>query len=114
VTDQTDPTDPRPHVALLLGLASLGWYVTKIRPDRDAPVLWRVTITRYDGYASISVTEADPDDAFDELLRYARTDEEAPRASTSERRAALKLLPRPVVPSGEHTRGTAGAGPEEP
>jgi hypothetical protein len=72
--------------------------VTSIRPDRSAPVLWRVTIGRYDGFASISVTEADPDDALDELLRYALTDAEAPPASTTERRAALRLLPRPEEP----------------
>ncbi|HWO18417.1 MAG TPA: hypothetical protein VNO30_06560 [Kofleriaceae bacterium] len=71
--------DPRPHVAALLELGGLGWYVTEIRPDRDAPVLWRVTIKRYDGFASISVEDADPDDALDELLRYACVDAAGPK-----------------------------------
>jgi hypothetical protein len=103
--------DPRPYVAALLELCALGWYVTRIRPNRDAPVLWRVTITRYNECASITVTEADPDDAFDELLRYARTDAEAPRPSTSERRATLRLLPDPV---GSPDERPPGHGPEEP
>ena len=66
----------RPHVALLLELSAYGWRVTEIRPDRTEPRLWRVTITRYDGYASITLTEADPDDALQELARYACVDAE--------------------------------------
>jgi hypothetical protein len=79
-TDHHD-ADPRPHVAALLELSAFGWHVTEIRPDiggGDAPVLWRVTIRRYDGYASITITEADPDAALDELARYAAVDADAP------------------------------------
>lgn len=72
--------DPRPHVAALLELRSLGWHVTAIRPDVAAPALWRVAIERYDGYASIVVTEADPDEALDELIRYAVADADCPAA----------------------------------
>jgi hypothetical protein len=68
--------DLRPHVAALLELSALGWRVTEIRPDRTAPVLWRVTIERSDRCASISAMELDPDDALDELLRYACADHE--------------------------------------
>ncbi|HWO22545.1 MAG TPA: hypothetical protein VNO30_27490 [Kofleriaceae bacterium] len=85
-TQQEEPSltgcrtsEPRRHVAALLELSALGWHVTEIRPGRAAPVLWRVTIRRYDGYASITLTEADPDAALDELLRYAAVDGEAAR-----------------------------------
>jgi hypothetical protein len=73
------PGDPRPHVAALLKLSALGWHVTEIRPGRAAPVIWRVTIRRYDGHASITLTEADPDAALDELFRYAAVDAEEAR-----------------------------------
>jgi len=66
--------DSRPHLAALLTLAALGWYVIEIRPDRTRPVLWHVTIKRFDEYASITVTEVDPDEALDELIRYAAVD----------------------------------------
>lgn len=65
------PVDPRPHVAALLELSALGWHVAEIRPDRVAPVLWRVTIRRYDGYASSArvglMSLRWHDRAFDEL-----------------------------------------------
>ena len=48
-TTGPDGADPRPHVAAILELAALGWHVTEIRPDRNAPVLWRVSIERFDG-----------------------------------------------------------------
>jgi hypothetical protein len=93
----TNTPDPRPHVAALVELASLGWRVTEIRPHRE---LWRVTVTRYDGDATIGVTNIDPDAALDETLRYASVDDEptCEVAPTSERTA-----------SSEHT-----AHPEEP
>ncbi|HWO22351.1 MAG TPA: hypothetical protein VNO30_26515 [Kofleriaceae bacterium] len=74
-TDNSD-TDPRPHVAALFELSALGWRVTEIRPDR---ALWRVTVTRYDGDATIGVTDADPDEALDEAVRYAAVDAEEVR-----------------------------------
>ncbi len=66
----------RPHVATIVTLGAIGWYVTEIRPDidRDAPVLWHVTITRYDKNLSITLAEADPDVALEELARYAAAD----------------------------------------
>ncbi|HWO20996.1 MAG TPA: hypothetical protein VNO30_19650 [Kofleriaceae bacterium] len=71
-TDNSDP-DPRPHVAALRELSLLGWHVTEIRPDR---ALWRVTVTRYDGDATIGVTDHDPNEALDEVIRYAAVDAE--------------------------------------
>lgn len=75
-TDHHDD-DPRPHVAALITLGALGWYVTQIRPDRIGPGLWRVPVERFDGHASISVIEVDPDDALDEAIRYAAIDRRA-------------------------------------
>lgn len=73
------PDEPeRPHVATIGALGALGWHVTEIRPDRDDPALWRVTITRYDGNLSMTLIDADPDVALEELARYAATDAEAP------------------------------------
>jgi hypothetical protein len=74
--DAADASDQRPHVNMLRELAALGWYVTSIRPDREAPFLWSVTIMRFDGNASISTTDIDPDEALDEALRYASVDDE--------------------------------------
>lgn len=72
--------DPRihPHVATLIALGRLGWHVTEIRPDRDDPVVWRVTVTRYDKDMSMTLLEADPDVALEELARYAAADAEEP------------------------------------
>lgn len=66
--------DPRSYSAVLIALSVLGWYVSEIRPTPEPPTLWRVSIRRYDGEASISVTDADPDDALAELMRYASAD----------------------------------------
>src|SRR6187549_771500 len=74
-TDNSD-TDPRPHVAALRELGALGWRVTEIRPDR---ALWRVTVTRYDGDATIGVTDPDPDEALDEAVRSAAVDADEAR-----------------------------------
>ncbi|HWO18410.1 MAG TPA: hypothetical protein VNO30_06525 [Kofleriaceae bacterium] len=53
----------------------LGWYVTEIRPARDASALWRVEIERYDRAVSITALDAtDPDAALEELARYAAVD----------------------------------------
>jgi hypothetical protein len=108
--------DPRPHVAALITLGALGWYVTAIRPDRTQPVLWRVTIERFDGYASISVKEADPDDALDEVLRYAAIDREADindAPDAAARAAAAEGLSDPDVAlnkrTSEATEATANA-----
>ena len=76
-------TDLRPHVAAFLELSALGWHVTEIRPDRSAPPLWRVRIERYDGYASITVMEVDPDEALEEVIRYAAID--GPATAPAER-----------------------------
>ena len=89
-------TDPRPHLAALLELRWLGWHVTAIRPDVAAPVLWRVTITRYDGNASITVADVDPDDAIDELVHYASADAESPRATASRRAAVSRPAATPA------------------
>jgi hypothetical protein len=54
----------------------IGWRVTELRSDFDVPVLWRVTIGRYDGGVLITAIAADPDDALDELARYAAVGED--------------------------------------
>jgi len=72
-----DPEEPPPHVAMIIALAEIGWYVTEIRPSVDAPVQWRVAIKRHDGALAIVVLDAtDPDAALEELLRYAAVDAE--------------------------------------
>jgi hypothetical protein len=100
-----EATDPRPHVAVLLELAALGWYVTSIRPDRDAPVLWHVVVERFDRNATISVTDVDPDEALDELLRYASVDEEQ----------TYKVVPfAPAQSSADHVVGSQEHVPAAP
>lgn len=108
-------TDLRPHVAAFLELSALGWHVAEIRPDRSAPALWRVRIERYDGYASITVMEVDPDEALEELIRYAAIDgtekPSEPAAAPAER------LPDNLTPAatadGLPLPGTPDARPEE-
>jgi len=74
--DAVEPDrEVRPHVATLTALGVLGWYVTEIRPARDASALWRVEIERYDRAVSITALDAtDPDAALEELARYAAVD----------------------------------------
>ena len=104
------PGDPRPHVAALLELSALGWHVTEIRPGRVEPVLWRVTIRRYDGYASITLTEADPDTALDELSRYAAVDgKEARPAASGPAAAGATASGAANVPARRRRRGREGA-----
>lgn len=70
-------TPPRPCAATIIALGASGWHVTELRPDvpaADEPVLWRVTIERYDESMSITVTEADPEVGLEELARYAAVD----------------------------------------
>ncbi len=60
----------------IVALKRVGWRVVEIRPDdidRSA-ALWHTTIRRFDGDASMTVTAADPDDALEELVRYAQVD----------------------------------------
>jgi hypothetical protein len=110
--------DPRPHIAALLALIALGWHVTGILPDRTAPVLWRVTIERYDGFASISVTEADPDAALEELLHYASADAKPDVGLDATACAAATQGPNEPSGSGaapaERTPDAPAAGSEEP
>ena len=74
-----NPTrNPPPHIAALRELAVNGWYISEIKPDRTAPVLWRLSMRRYDSNASISVADGDFDAALAELLRYAAVDAEEP------------------------------------
>jgi hypothetical protein len=61
---------------LIAALEPVGWHVIEIRPSfiDDRPALWRVTIERYDESASMTVIDADPDDALADLARYAQAD----------------------------------------
>ena len=43
-------------------------------PPGDGPWLWHATIARYDQSVSMTITEADPDAALAELVRYAWAD----------------------------------------
>ena len=65
-----------PLVRHILELEALGWHVVRLRPSRtgDEPPLWHVTIERYDEGATMTMTEADPDAALAELVRYAQAD----------------------------------------
>ena len=64
------------YARLIAALDAIGWHVVEIRSDISGggAALWRATITRLDGDASMTVTAADPDDALEELARYAQAD----------------------------------------
>jgi uncharacterized protein (DUF2249 family) len=68
--------DEQPLVRHIVALEAAGWHLVGLRPSAPeaGPALWRATIARYDENASMSVTEADPDVALAELVRYARVD----------------------------------------
>lgn len=67
-----------PLVRHIVALEAAGWHLVGLRPSISGPeaetALWRVTIARYDENASITVTEADPDAALAELVRYTQAD----------------------------------------
>jgi hypothetical protein len=58
----------------ITALEAAGWRLVGLRPDVTGAALWRARSERYDESASISVTEADPDAALAELVRYAQVD----------------------------------------
>jgi hypothetical protein len=62
----------------IVALEAAGWHLVGLRTSLAGPeaetALWRVTIARFDEDASITVTEADPDVALAELVRYAQAD----------------------------------------
>jgi len=93
--DTTQEADQRPYVAVLLRLGELGWRVTELRADRTPPVIWHVTITRYDEDMTMSIVDANPEAALKELIRYASADEgavvPAPVASPDESAGAPGL-----------------------
>jgi hypothetical protein len=66
----------RSLVRHIVELEAAGWHVVELRPSTigDAPALWRVTIERYDESAFMTMTEADPEVALAELVRYAQAD----------------------------------------
>lgn len=68
--------DQLPLVRHIVALETVGWRLVGLRPsiDEDGPALWRATIARHDQNASMTITEADPDVALAELVRYARAD----------------------------------------
>jgi hypothetical protein len=59
-----------------LALEAAGWHVTELRPRGIAePLLWRVTIERYDQNLTMTIPEApDPDAALADLLHYVQAD----------------------------------------
>lgn len=67
-----------PLLRHIVALAAIGWRVVELRPSiyEGEAELWYVTITRVDFGASLTVTEADPDVALAELVRYAQVDAE--------------------------------------
>lgn len=69
-------TDARPHVAALRELAALGWHLVEIRPDREPPVLWTVTVRRYDHNVEVTIHDTDPDAALEGALHFAACDED--------------------------------------
>jgi hypothetical protein len=79
-SSEQDP-HARSLVRRIVELEAIGWHVVRLRPSTtgDAPALWRVTIERYDENATMTMTEADPDAALAELVRYAQADASWPR-----------------------------------
>ena len=67
-----------PLVRHIFALEALGWHLVRLQPSGTGAeveaTLWRATIERHDEGVSMSVTEADPDIALGELLRYAQVD----------------------------------------
>jgi hypothetical protein len=96
-------TDTRAHVTALRELAALGWHLVEIRPDHEPPVLWTVTVRRYDHNVEVKVTDADPDAALEEALHFAACDEDEPSVELPP-----ESSPPPMPPEG--TEGT----PEDP
>ena len=88
------PTDARPHVAALRELAALGWRVVEIRPDREPPLLWTVTVRRHDHNVEVTIHEADPDAALEEALHFAACDEDEPSVELPPE----SELPKPPAP----------------
>ena len=68
--------DARSLVRRIFELEAIGWHVVRLRPSTtdEASALWRVTIERYDENATMTITEADPEAALAELVRYAKAD----------------------------------------
>lgn len=65
-----------PLAHYIAALEPVGWRVVEIRPNLTdgTAALWRVTIERHDRNVSMTVTEANPDEALAELTRYAQAD----------------------------------------
>ena len=96
-------TDTRAHVTALRELAALGWHLVEIRPDREPPLLWSVTVRRFDHNVEITVTDADPDAALEEALHFAACDEDEPSVElppASEPLPALEPPPEFKGPPG--------------
>lgn len=72
------PAQACPLVRQIFALEAAGWRLVGLRPSslgaEAETARWRVTIARFDENASITVTEADPDAALAELVRYAQAD----------------------------------------
>jgi hypothetical protein len=66
----------RSLVRRIVELEATGWHVVRLRPSTssETSALWRVTIERYDQNATMTITEADPEAALAELVRYAKAD----------------------------------------
>ena len=104
--DTTQEADQRPYVAVLLRLGELGWRVTELRADRTPPVIWHVTITRYDEDMTMSIVDANPEAALKELIRYVSADEGAVVPASA--------VPAPVAPVASPDETSGPSGPEEP
>ncbi len=69
-------TGAPPHVRLIAELATIGWRITELRPERldGRVVLWHVAIARVDDVATMTACASDPDGALAELVRYTTVD----------------------------------------
>jgi hypothetical protein len=74
--DNDHAAPARPLVRHCLALEAAGWHVTELRPHGiTEPLLWRVTIERYDENLTMTIPEAaDPEAALADLLRYVQAD----------------------------------------
>lgn len=78
--------------------------MVEIRPDREPPVLWTVTVRRSDHNVEVTIHEADPDAALEEALHFAACDEDEPAVDLAPDAPApppLESTPEGAPPTAE-------------